>query len=96
MIDNELLSNSLKHAFPDGRSGDAFIRSGRDADGWITLTVADTGVGMPSGLDVRNTETLGLQLVTTLVRQLRGRLSVGGEGGGATVSVRFPGTVQNG
>ncbi len=91
LIINELISNSLKHAFPDNRGGEIMIR-GRVEDGWIVLTLSDTGVGLPTGLDFRNTETLGLQLVTTLVKQLRGRIDINNEQGGTVVSITFPGS----
>lgn len=81
LIINELISNSLKHGFPDGRSGEISVRVKSDG-GWIILQVADNGIGMPAGLDSRNTETLGLQLVNLLARQLRGSISFeGGEKG---------------
>ena len=91
LIVNELISNSLKHAFPDSRGGEIVIRS-RVEDGWIVLTISDNGVGLPPGLDFRNTETLGLQLVTTLVKQLRGRIDINNELGGTVVSITFPGS----
>ena len=91
LIVNELISNSLKHAFPDSRGGEIMIRS-RVEDGWIVLTISDNGVGLPPGLDFRNTETLGLQLVTTLVKQLRGRIDINNELGGTVVSITFPGS----
>jgi PAS domain S-box-containing protein len=91
LIVNELLSNSLKHAFPDGREGEISIRCRAGEDGWITLTVSDNGVGMPTGLDFRNTETLGLQLVTMLVKQLRGRITIDSEPGGTAAKLAFPG-----
>jgi len=90
LIINELISNSLKHAFPDGRRGDISVRVSREGD-WITLEVADTGIGMPAGMDFRSAETLGLQLVNLLARQLNGRISfVGGEKGMVAV-ISFPG-----
>jgi two-component sensor histidine kinase len=88
LIINELVSNALKHAFPGNRAGEITIRFDVDEDDWITLTVADTGVGMPPDLDLRNTGTLGLQLVNMLVSQLSGELSVG-RAGGTSFSIRF-------
>jgi PAS domain S-box-containing protein len=91
LIVNELVSNSLKHAFPDGRKGEISVRCHSEEDGRITLTVSDNGVGLPPGLDFRNTETLGLQLVSMLVKQLRGDIQVAGAG--ATFVVRFKSAV---
>ncbi|NVN89304.1 MAG: PAS domain-containing protein [Desulfuromonadales bacterium] len=81
LIINELISNSLKYAFPDGRQGDISIGFSTDSDGCILLTVADNGVGLPPDLEVATTETLGLQVVTILTRQLRGSMEVGRENG---------------
>jgi len=89
LIINELVSNSLKHAFPDGRSGEISIRFKADADGWITLEIADTGVGLPAGLDFRNTGTLGLELVNLLAQQLRGEVAIRSSPGTRFI-VRFP------
>ncbi|MEA5115302.1 MAG: PAS domain S-box protein [Geobacteraceae bacterium] len=88
LIVNELVSNSLKHAFPDGRKGEIRIQCHSGEDGWITLTVTDTGVGLPHGLDFRNTESLGLQLVAMLVRQLKGEVSME-QSEGTTFRIRF-------
>jgi PAS domain S-box-containing protein len=89
LIINELISNSLKHGFPDNRGGEIMIRS-RIEDGWIVLTLSDNGVGLPPGLDFRKTETLGLQLVTTLVKQLRGKIAINDEQSGTIFTIEFP------
>lgn len=81
LIVNELFSNSLKYAFSQGRKGTITIRCRSCDDGRISLTFADDGVGLPPDLDFRNTETLGLQLVTLLVRQLRGVIEMESNGG---------------
>ena len=91
LIVNELVSNSLKHAFPDGRKGEISVRCHTEEEGLITLTVSDNGVGLPPGLDFRNTETLGLQLVTMLVKQLGGDIEV--DGAGTTFVVHFKSSV---
>jgi PAS domain S-box-containing protein len=75
LIINELLSNTLKHAFPDERKGEVCISLQPD-DEKITLTVSDNGIGFPDNIDFRNTESLGLQLVTALVEQLGGTISL--------------------
>jgi len=80
-IINELISNSLKHAFPDDRGGEVIITCQMREDDWITLTVSDNGIGLPPDLDIGNTETLGLQLVTMLVKQLSGRIDLSGDQG---------------
>ncbi len=76
LILNELVSNALKYAFPNGRQGEIWLRMRRDPDGRISLAVGDNGIGLPPGLDPHKAETLGLQLVSTLVNQLRTNLEV--------------------
>jgi PAS domain S-box-containing protein len=76
LILNELVSNSLKHAFPDGKEGEIRIGLHSENDHRFTLTVKDDGVGLPKDLDFRNTESLGLQLVNTLVDQLEGSINL--------------------
>jgi two-component sensor histidine kinase len=84
----ELFSNALKHAFPDGRRGTIEIAVGRKDD-VVELTVADDGIGLPADFDASAPRTLGLQLITALVQQLDGSLSVE-NGAGARFSVSFP------
>jgi two-component sensor histidine kinase len=88
LIINELVTNALKHAFPDNRQGEIHLGLQAGDDGIITLRVADNGVGLPPALDITSTGTLGLQLVTMLARQLRGEVSLVRENGTAFV-VRF-------
>jgi len=81
IIINELVSNSLKHAFP-GRDNGGYINSieeSKNGDRQITsytLTVSDNGVGIPENLDLENPDTLGTQLVASLVEQLDGELEL--------------------
>jgi two-component sensor histidine kinase/sensor domain CHASE-containing protein len=74
LIINELLSNSLKYAFPDGRKGTVGVRLRRKEWGTVVLTVSDDGVGMPRELDFRNPSSLGLRIVNILVEQIKGTL----------------------
>ncbi len=76
LIINELVSNSLQHAFPKHRKGEIRIELRSDNDKKITLIVGDNGVGLPKDLDFRNTKSLGLQLVITLVEQLEGTIEL--------------------
>ncbi|MDG6218508.1 MAG: histidine kinase dimerization/phosphoacceptor domain -containing protein [Candidatus Thermoplasmatota archaeon] len=71
LILNELVTNALKHAFPDDQAGELFIEARSDERSFI-MTVRDNGVGLKNKIDVKNTKTLGLQLVNNLVRQLNG------------------------
>ncbi|MCD1296158.1 hypothetical protein CUJ83_14235 [Methanocella sp. CWC-04] len=75
LIVNELVSNSLKYAFPDGEKGSISVGLHND-NGKYILVVGDNGIGLPEDLDLRNTTTLGLQLVNTLVNQLEGEMEL--------------------
>ena len=75
MILNELITNSIKHAFPGGRGGDIFIELHSDNDNLI-LTVGDNGAGIPEDLDLPNAESLGLQLIDSFVEQLEGSVEL--------------------
>lgn len=88
LIINELVSNALKYAFPDDRRGEIAICFAVDEDDWITFRVSDNGVGLPPALDPWQTETLGLQLVCLLVRQLQGEISLAQQDG-TTFTIRF-------
>jgi two-component sensor histidine kinase len=74
---NELVSNALKHAFPGQAQGQITTSLQMTRDGTaVAVTVADDGIGLPESLDVSTTPTLGLQLVSLLVDQLNGSLSM--------------------
>ena len=89
LIINELLSNALKYAFPDERTGTIRVQMRRAPEG-LVLTVSDDGVGLPAGLDLAAPRSLGLRIVNSLVAQLQGTLTVG-KGPGASFTLTFPG-----
>ncbi len=73
---NEIVSNSLKHAFPGNKQGEIIVSlKAADLDNFV-LTIGDNGVGMPESIDYRNTTSLGLQLVNTLIEQINGSLEL--------------------
>jgi PAS domain S-box-containing protein len=74
LIVHELVSNALRHAFPEGEKGEIFLNMHEDIDSTYVLTVKDTGIGFPKGLDYRRTKTLGMQLVNAWVTQLNGTI----------------------
>lgn len=80
LIINELVTNSIKHAFPNNRSGKIKIDIGCQDDDFV-LKVADNGVGLPENLDTLNAKTLGLQLVNSLTKQLDGVIELDRNGG---------------
>jgi len=83
LIVNELAINSLKHAFPQQRSGQIRVALEELSTGKLRLLVADDGVGMPAHLDPRHTTSLGLDLVFTFAEQLEAEVEVTREGGTA-------------
>src|SRR5262245_25414839 len=85
---NELVSNAYKHAFPSRVPGALNVTLDQD-DRSIVLRVADTGIGLPKGLDHKNSGTLGLSLVHMLAKQLGGTISFE-SGTGTTVQVNVP------
>ncbi len=76
LILNELLTNSLKHAFPDGRSGMITVELQQKFDGRLKLSVSDNGIGFPSDLDFKNTESLGMMIINTLTQQIEGEINL--------------------
>jgi|GEM_PF-1979583 len=80
LLVNELISNSLKHGFPEGRGGAVKI-SLHQLDNKMTIQVADTGIGLPDDFALDKHQSLGLQLVSDLVYQLHGALEFASENG---------------
>ncbi|MDQ1253511.1 MAG: hypothetical protein QG646_2683, partial [Euryarchaeota archaeon] len=87
IIVNELVSNSLKHAFNEGEEGEVRVQLSREGqkDGThqplFSLTISDDGKGIPEDIDLASIESLGLQLVFTLVDQLDGKIEIKREQG---------------
>lgn len=76
LIVNELLSNTLKHAFPGGRAGHVDLAlCRRDGEGFL-LSVKDDGIGLPDSFDQRAAESMGFMLVSLFVEQLNGRIEI--------------------
>ena len=90
LVINELLTNALKHAFPEGRSGGVHVSLRREAGGMLALAVADNGIGLPPTVDIGNPATLGLRIVRILAVQIRGTLEARSDGGGTTITLVFP------
>jgi PAS domain S-box-containing protein len=89
LLVNELISNSLKHGFPGGRTGEIRVELRPEGDGaYIHLSVSDTGVGLPTDFELIRGQSLGLQLASDLAKQLGGRLE-GGAGTGARFDLTF-------
>jgi PAS domain S-box-containing protein len=94
LITNELFTNAFKYAFPEGQPGTIkisleYLDAEDHKPAEVLLMVADNGVGLPAGWDIKQSESLGLSLVQILTRQLHGTLLVESQSGGASFSLRF-------
>ncbi len=79
LIVNELICNSFEHAFPHASEGIICLSVVQSPEGEVTIVIADNGVGLPQHIDFRNTESLGLQLVCLLTKQLGGEIQLNPE-----------------
>ncbi|MFC1458093.1 sensor histidine kinase [Microvirga arabica] len=91
LIINELLTNSLKYAFPDDRGGTITVDFSRESD-TFRVAVADDGVGLPPESRPGPSSGLGTRLIRSMVAQLGGTINVepNGNGAGTVITVRFP------
>lgn len=71
---NEMISNSLKHAFVGRNTGKIYIQLSRNAHGMFELVVGDDGVGLPKDFSFQSAHTLGIELIVTLTSQLDGKI----------------------
>jgi two-component sensor histidine kinase len=94
LILNELITNALKHGFPNGRSGTIRVELGKASRDRLQLSVRDDGVGLPAGMDIRQTQSLGMHLVCALTEQLGGELEMSGDKG-ASFKVTFANGAAN-
>ncbi len=92
LILNELISNSCKYAFPENRTGNIYLYFGKEkgilnTDQYI-LEVSDDGVGIDPAIDIKNTDSLGLQLIDMLTQQIEGTLDLD-RTNGTKFTIRF-------
>jgi len=90
LVVNELVTNALKHAFPEGRHGVVratlrYLRENPSSyetldEGSAVLTVEDDGIGLPPGFHIQEQESMGIYLIRILTRQLRGTVQVEQDG----------------
>lgn len=93
LILNELISNSYKYAFPKNRKGNIYLHFGIEKESknayQYVLQIADDGVGISPDIDIKNTSSLGLQLVDLLTSQIEGKLELDRKNG-TKFTIRFP------
>jgi two-component sensor histidine kinase len=91
LILNEAVTNSIKHAFPNGSPPmPAITISLYEEQGWLTARIADNGIGLPAGATLLQTTSLGMQLIHTFTLQLEGTLTIDGNGGAGPAVNREP------
>lgn len=89
LIINELVANSLKHAFPQkDQNNEIQVSIVSDKENRFTLKVQDNGIGFPETIDFRNTESLGLELVCVFTEQLSGTIELD-RNNGTTFIIKF-------
>lgn len=91
LIVNEIITNALRHAFPQGRRGKIAVRLERveEEPDTVAVTVADDGVGLPQGFSLEGARTTGLRILNALVQQVNGTLEIESNQG-STFRLRFP------
>jgi PAS domain S-box-containing protein len=86
---NEIVTNSLKHAFPDERKGCISLKLSQDASGMIEVMIVDDGIGLPNSTDIHTARSFGMQIIANLVKkQLHGSMEIQG-GDGTVYRIRF-------
>ena len=88
LIINELVSNALKYAFPNGKEGQIRIRLSQTDGEHLNLSISDNGIGFPKDFDWEQTDSLGLHLVRSLTDQLNGSIQCQLDSG-ARFDIRF-------
>ncbi|MES2116140.1 MAG: histidine kinase dimerization/phosphoacceptor domain -containing protein [Pseudomonadota bacterium] len=94
LILNELVTNALKYAFPDGRVGHLKVALGAVGGGRFSLLVQDDGVGLPPELQLEHVSTLGLRLVRMFSKQLRAAIEMQSAPGGTRFFIQFTETAN--
>src|SRR5215472_10680517 len=93
LLVNELVSNAIKHAYP-GAQCRVWVTLSRGADATNLITVKDEGVGLPSDFDLKTGRRLGMRLVNTFTKQLRGDLQIVRRNPGTEFVLAIPSTAS--
>jgi two-component sensor histidine kinase len=89
LILQELISNAIKHAFPDGRKGEIILSFKKQDHGTFNLCLSDNGIGIPSNINFQKPQSLGFQLVSNLSCQIAGSFTVT-QNKGTSFFIDFP------
>lgn len=76
LILNELITNSIKYAFPNKENGEIYISLSKDVKGKYLLKVSDNGIGIPDGMNTDKMDTLGMTLIYNLAKQINGSVTL--------------------
>jgi len=88
LILNEAVTNAIKYAFPDSRSGLITVTLRQTGGHNLTLAITDNGTGLPEGMDINQTDSLGMSLMQGLSRQLEGSFQLENKQG-LTITITF-------
>ncbi len=88
LILNELITNSLQHAFPVAREGKITIEL-NNKNGDFILIVRDNGIGIPDNVDISSHVTLGFYLIDLMLDQLHGKMELNSDHG-SEITIKFP------
>jgi two-component sensor histidine kinase len=91
LIINEAVTNSIKYAFPKRNDGAVDISLQYLGEDGVRLEIADDGIGLPEGFDIKKVRSMGMELIDSLNLQLEGRMTIRTRGGTA-ISIVFPRT----
>jgi len=89
LIINEVISNSLKYAFQEDKTGTIIVRLSKGENGRFTLLIGDDGIGIPKDIVLGETESFGTELITALTEQLNGTIKLLGDVKGTVYEVEF-------
>jgi two-component sensor histidine kinase len=95
LIINELVSNSLKYAFPGETEGELHVAMSKKKDGTLILKISDNGVGLPEDVDVGHSKSFGMLLVKSFVDGLSGTVKVSRKAG-TEITIIFREYMENG
>lgn len=90
VLAHELITNALKHAYPEGEPGPIFVRLRRNDDGTVELSVADQGRGIPADISIDQPPSLGFKVIMATVRQFNASLEIRRLDPGTEILIRFP------
>lgn len=90
MLTHELITNALKHAYPEGAPGSIDVTLTRTDDGVVQLRVADHGQGLPDDFDMSQSGSLGMKVIASTAQQLGGTLDIRRTDPGTEFVVRVP------